>query len=122
MPARNANLSGANYSATMLPSNAEGIPNILFDTAANFGAAFAGPALITNNGMTYRYVIDRMCSQNGPPDARYCAASGSTLEGRSQTDWLENARVNTGGYIYRITVRVTDVKHAQSFIQTTISI
>lgn len=120
--ARNANITSANYSSVMLDTNAEGIPKILLDTASNFNASFGAPALTSNNGVTYRYVIDRMCSQTGAPDPRYCATAGSTLSGRSQTDWLENAKLNTGGIVYRITVRVTDPKQAQSFIQSTIAI
>ncbi len=123
------NKASANYSAVALDSNAQGVPNILFDTDANFTSAFSAAALTSNNGITYRYVIDRMCPSAGDPstapNSKHCV-SGNTIadsggNARNPTQnggaGLPSAR---GPVVYRITVRATDARQTQSFIQTTV--
>lgn len=121
--ARNADTPAANYSSVMLASNAEGIPNIMFDTNSAYGTVAAATAPTGINGMSFRFVIDRLCSKTGAPDPRYCATgNGGTYGSRSQTNWLPSPDVSSNAVIYRITVRVTDNKQAQSFLQTTLAI
>ena len=55
-----------NYSATVLPSNAQGLPLALLDDT--LFAAVAGKADITPGGsaaVTVRYLVDRMCTEIG---------------------------------------------------------
>jgi Tfp pilus assembly protein PilX len=122
------NLPAANYSATVLASNAQGVPNILFDTDANFGALFSAPSPVAINGLTYRYVIDRMCPSTGDPSA--APNSKHCVSGNAVADAGGNARNPTlvpggmpsprGPVVYRISVRVSDVRQTQSFVQTTV--
>jgi Tfp pilus assembly protein PilX len=118
---RNSNQGGVNYSAVMLPSTPQGIPNVLYDAAA-FSSIYTGTVTsAAGSGVSYLYVIDRMCSKSGPPQPRYCMV-GLGGGDRSQTDFLPRLETNLSGVVYRITVRVTDPKSTQSFLQTTFSI
>ena len=53
--------AGNNYYATAQSSNQQGIPYSLMQ------AATSGETAAYATGMTYRYMIDRMCPQEGPP-------------------------------------------------------
>ena len=113
-------LGSANYSASALPSNKEGIPTVLTqDATTSETAAF-------NSGVTYRYVIDRMCPTAGNPGVIIGCQSPSPKADAGISDI--NAGANAGGglpktapgAVYRISVRLTDSRQNQSFFQTTL--
>lgn len=129
--ALDSDLASANYSATMLPSSANGIPNMLLDdsawtmtgadiddTTAPVTDPSTGKTLVT--GLTIRFVIDRLCTTSGPvTNAADCVVS-LLGEDKGGTAWLKKA----GGSVhpvYRISVRVTGPHDAQTFVQQLIS-
>ncbi|MBS0567875.1 MAG: hypothetical protein JSS59_10795 [Proteobacteria bacterium] len=109
--------SGSNYYATALSSNPQGIPYVLLQ------ASTSGEAAAYATGMTYRYVIDRMCPQEGPP--RDCQTDQGSHGGSFTNDVDVSANSGKGlgvrdlGVYYRVSVRVTDTRGAQSYFQTT---
>ena len=58
-----ADVPTSNYSASILPANAEGVPNVLLNDAS-FAATWTGPDISgpPNSGITMRYIIDRLCA------------------------------------------------------------
>lgn len=119
---RLSDLGSANYSATALSSNAQGVPTILFDIDAIFTARFSAAAPTSYNGVTYRYVIDRMCPLPGAPQS--CVSGTTADSGGNARNPTLNGQKGPGNLpglvVYRITVRVTDARQTQSFIQTTV--
>ncbi|MGH8541196.1 MAG: pilus assembly PilX family protein [Stenotrophobium sp.] len=118
-----------NYSPTLLPpptSNpSQGIPEVLLDdnstAATSFTSTFGNTATgndITDNGVTIRYVVDRLCTAAGPPSAATCVPGQQTSD-KSGTANIQKA----GGVfipIYRITVRVSGPRNTQAFLQATL--
>lgn len=107
------------YSPTVLPSNAYGIPVALVEASSASGETPAGP------GVTWRYVIDRMCPRAGAYDAANNACLIVQGNGRYNKSMDAHApKIGSGAssnwvIVYRISVRVTDPRGAQSFFQTT---
>lgn len=124
---RRFNVPTANYSAVFLPSNARGIPNALLDDTL-FAARFSQADTAVGSGIAYRYVIDRMCPTVGAPNnsTNSCITGQYTCAG-CFTMASTPASIPSGPtpgqpkstVVYRITVRVTDAKQTQSFLQTT---
>lgn len=119
---RENNLATANYSATVLASNAQGIPNVMFDPGFG-GFSAVEPAAI--NGLTYRYLVDRMCPNLGASNLQHCVSGKSVaIAGGDAWNPLGNGGTGTpnppGTVVYRVTVRVTDARQTESFIQTTL--
>jgi len=119
--ARQANLQAANYSATMLAVNANGIPLALLANDAGFNAAFssandiAGPA-----GTLLRYVIDRLCvAGTAAPSTDNCMVyQPSADKGGSHRVAKAGTTVQ---WVYRISVRVRDTRrNTLTFAQTTV--
>lgn len=129
---RKSNLPANNYSATMLPSNAQGIPTALVD--ASFGTA---PNL-TFAGGTMRYLIDRLCSTTGnetsltPAD---CVLSNTPRPTGGGWMTMQNAdsqklapassltySSSKQAVTFRLSVMVTGPRNTQSFFQSTITI
>ena len=120
------NLPTANYSASTLSSNAQGVPNILFDSDANFAAQFSAAAPTSYNGVSYRYVVDRLCPIAGDPNPsnQHCVTDNSVsdLGGNARNPTLNGGTGSPStpsAVVYRISVRVTDARLTQSFVQTT---
>lgn len=114
------NLSAANYSASVLPSNNQGIPTVLMnDPTTSEAAAY-------NTGVTYRYVIDRMCPTAGNPSVVIGCQSPNPKSDAGISDINAGANAGSGlpknspGAVYRISVRLTDSRQNQSFFQTTL--
>lgn len=119
--ARQANqtLGSYSYSATALASNSYGIPVSLVTASAASGETAAGP------GLTWRYVIDRLCPNTGAYDAANNACL--IMQGNGRFNKFVDAfapKIGAGAssnwvIVYRISVRVTDARGAQSYFQTT---
>lgn len=134
--AREANLKASNYSATMLPNNAQGLPTALLSDAAFLVVGDASKDIMVTDeagasiGVTIRYLIDRMSTATGPCGPDTCVMASQTLTGGSFSEW--NSAQNNNGIggvgaappqpVYRVTVRVTGPRGTQSFFQSTFSI
>jgi type IV pilus assembly protein PilX len=135
---RSAHVVAENFSAAILPVNAQGIPNALLSDAvfSAVGVATNDIALTDANGTEFgqvRYVIERLCNQTG--DAGVLGPSGcvyaqSTVSQSSSSSELIRAdRTTTGGgggagassqqVVYRITIRVNGPRGTQGFYQST---
>jgi type IV pilus assembly protein PilX len=121
-PTRQANAATRNYSATLLPSSAQGIPNVLLNDTA-FGAAFTRADITDANGLTMRYVIDRQCSAGGSYDVGTCQAVTTKPPGQAG-DNIDSDKP-TGSVtrpVYRISVRITGPRGVQTYTQTTLAL
>jgi type IV pilus assembly protein PilX len=103
-----------NYRATMLPTDARGIPNVLLDLAT-FDSTYTNTAnkIITTTGETLRFVIDRLCVQPGPADELYCNADALVPGGGTRG----STPLGTTVALYRITVRADGPRNTQHFTQ-----
>lgn len=115
-----------NYSATMLPANAQGIPLALLSEAAFAAAGVAANDItVADQAITVRYVLDRLCTANGPQAAGQCAmaddpkdmSAGGRSGGVVAEDLLANDRV-----VYRLSVRLTGPRNTQAFYQSTLTL
>ena len=108
------NVPSDNYWATMLPTNLQGVPNVLL------GAGPVGTHADLQ-GMTsdvvIRYVIDRMCSATGTPTGSLCLQSSTSATGG--TAGTTAAVKAPTASVYRLSVRVTGARSTQIFLQTT---
>jgi type IV pilus assembly protein PilX len=115
-------VTAANYHAQFQPSNAYGIPTALLQDSTT-GAATA----YTNNGMTYLYMIDRMCPAVGAPNlaTSHCivdAPEGPAIDAFNPLQGGEKGTPSANKpVVYRVSVRLTDPKRTQSFFQTTVA-
>lgn len=125
---RSANVAASNYSAQILPVNAQGIPNILLADNATFTAAWtAGDITAPNDqsgrspGVTIRYVIDRLCSAAGDETALgdQCIRGADVVRGGSSLEQQAADTASPQPVVYRLSMRVTGPRGTQSFFQTT---
>lgn len=129
--ARQVNASASNYSASILPSNDQGIPLALLTDAA-FGAVGVNGNDITlaDMGVTVRYVVDRLCVAAGPATQDGCTLAGNPLPaGSSSSELLRAEDGSSGGVgavapqvVYRVSIRVDGPRRTQSFFQSTFTI
>jgi type IV pilus assembly protein PilX len=129
--ARSQNRPANNYSATILPTNAQGIPTALLLSATDFDAAWTAPAVptTTGQGVTIRYVIDRLCDSTGLDSALGSARcqivdNGPSGGSGSHLNVAEDASAGGAGasslqIVYRVSVRVDGPRDTQAFFQTT---
>ena len=127
-----------NYSATMLPTNAQGVPNALALSDGAFAAAYNAPDLQSpdpSGSVKVRYVIDRLCASAGDEStlgAASCVlADNPTAPGSSLLNLqsAERAGLTPGsaaavpkGVVYRLSMRVTGPRNTQSFFQSTFTV
>lgn len=129
---RAADLFSANYSATKLDSNNQGIPLVLinsstFSSKGMNAALDITPTDAASNSMqvTIRYVIDRQCSASGTfttikyTSCAYVPSGG--LSGDSTQDAFDNNAGTSDRAIYRISVKVTGPHNTETYAQTTIT-
>jgi type IV pilus assembly protein PilX len=120
-----------NYSATFLPSNAQGLPNALVDDAAFGTAGFTGADIVdADQGVRVRYVLDRLCASIGQANGSQCTMTneGGT-DGGSATEGLTAEHASAGGpggiapqAVYRLSVRVDGPRRTQAYFQSTLSL
>jgi type IV pilus assembly protein PilX len=109
----------ANYSATILPTNAQGVPNALLNatTFATVGTT-ANEITGATPDVKIDYWIDRLCVAGTvqPSIAACVQSSGLPLGGKA----YENVAVAApSATVYRISVRVTGPRNTQVFLQST---
>jgi type IV pilus assembly protein PilX len=113
-----ANAQGANYVATTLPTNAQGVPLVLLDNAA-FAAVATAPDLVGRTpDVTIRYVIDRLCAA-GTVIATSPTCVQSTGLPTGGTANRNTAVSPPSATVYRLSVRVDGPRNTQAFLQTT---
>ena len=118
--AREANATANNYSASILPTNGEGLPLALLSDAA-----FAAVGVSSNDisaagmGVTVRYVIDRLCATTGPASADGCTVASAPPQGESAGSPTPEPPMQ---FVYRVSIRVDGPRRTQSFFQTTFTI
>jgi hypothetical protein len=117
IPDLKADYAQANYSASILPANAQGIPTVLLSGTVN-NVITTGQ----NGSVTIRYTIERMCNAAGPASSVNCVqtrgksdTSGSDLKHYAPPPAL------SGSVIYRLSARVSGPRSTESFFQTTFS-
>ena len=135
--ARAANSLGNNYSAMTLPVNAQGIPNDL--VAATPAFAWAAPVIdgttdstLTNQGVSVRYLVDRMCNAAGDEQtlgATNCLLADNPMpSGGSASNLLSPdgkplcatcKSAAPQGVVYRLSIRVDGPRNTQAFFQST---
>lgn len=128
---REVNAPTLNYSATVLPSNPQGIPNVLL-AGTGLPPPWTGGFIDAGDGIRLHYIVDRLCATSGAgtetPDN--CSVADASLQpGGSSSDWQRAERASVGGargavaqpVVYRLTIRATGPRDTQSFFQTTFS-
>jgi type IV pilus assembly protein PilX len=121
---REANVLGNNYSGVQLSSNAHGIPNALTDESVYSSAGFtAGDIVDSTSNLKIRYVIDRLCIAGTTAfDPARCVVVSSKGDSSGGDPLLSKL---TGGVpvpVYRISVRVTGPRGAQTYTQATVAL
>ncbi len=109
-----------NYSATTLPTNTQGVPNVLLADDATFAGTFTAPDLTgATADVKIRYVIDRLCVAIPPtvlPTSALCVQSSSSPTGLTIPG---NGLAPPRATVYRISVRVSGARSTQVFLQST---
>lgn len=116
---RTADAAGQNYSATLLQSDASGIPLVMLnmtnpDTLGGKGSA-SNAIKSSADGIAVHYLIDRVCFYPGAFDPVTCQKRGNFIQFGSDEGPPRPPPQPT----YRITVRVTGPNNAYSFYQST---
>ncbi len=117
---REGNSAANNYSATLLPSNDQGLPLALLSDAAFAGVGVAGNDIApAGMGVRVRYLVDRMCAVAGALDAANCTLINAEVAGVSSSLAPPDPPPVA---VYRVTIRVDGPRGTQSFFQSTFSI
>ena len=129
--APDANNPSINYSAVMLSSTPEGIPQVLLDTSdpgavGGYGSAAnvidlttaqSGESSTNIPQLKLYYVIDRMCQAAVPVSPTNCQTASTDTQGvKGPKDVKRPPKP-----LFRVTVRVDGPRGSQSFYQATFS-
>lgn len=124
---RQASAQAANYSASMLPTSPSSVPLALLSDAAFAGVGLAANDIVLKEqGVTVRYLIDRLCLNVGAASPSTCTlsnvemTSGSELLNADGSNPSNPSAVKAQA-IYRVSIRVTGPRNTQSFFQSTFS-
>lgn len=128
---RQANAAASNYSATILPTNAQGIPSVLLANDTTFAGTWTAPDIqVADQGVRLRWVLDRLCANAGAADESHCTmseAGSANADSASQRNSAQNASGTGLGalqrqVVYRLSIRATGPRNTQSFLQTTFTL
>jgi type IV pilus assembly protein PilX len=111
------NVPALNYSAVMLATNNQGVPNALLNNATFATVATGADIPGATSDVTIRYVIDRLCSAVGPSNGALCVQSSAAPTGGTANDTA--AVTPPSATVYRLSVRVDGPRSTQVFLQTT---
>lgn len=134
--ARAASSANSNYSATILPTNAQGIPDALQNASTFSGIGLPANDLPGGTGVTVRYVIDRLCAVGGnettmsPTPESFCRVAGNPTPAGTSLSNLKSADRSINGargatsqaILYRVSIKVTGPRNTQSFFQSTFTV
>ena len=110
-----------NYSASILPTNGDGIPLALLSDAEFANVGVAGNDISpADMGVTVRYVIDRLCVAGGPALPDSCTVASPPPQGGSN-DPKDDTELPVQ-FVYRVSIRVDGPRRTQSFFQSTFTI
>jgi Tfp pilus assembly protein PilX len=116
--ATTASMPGANYSASTLVTNAQGVPTVLLDDTAFALIGTAADIVGRTPDVTIRYVIDRLCVAGTViPTTTACVQSTGLPTGGTAN--RNTAVAPPSATVYRVSVRVTGPRNTQAFLQTT---
>jgi Tfp pilus assembly protein PilX len=124
------NVPADNYSAVMLATNTvnngqpsnQGVPLVLLQSTLGTVGTHADLQGATPD-VKIRYVIDRLCTATGAPNSTICVQTSSLPPGG--TAGMSGTTAAAAGLqaptvtVYRLTVRVSDSRGTQVFLQTT---
>jgi Tfp pilus assembly protein PilX len=130
---RAADSAPLNYSASILPTNAQGIPSDLALSDTAFAAKWTrGDIPVTGQAVSIRYVIDRLCSTAGDETtlgASSCqlsntpapaGGSASNLLGADKAPLCSTCSSAAPiGVVYRLSIRVAGPRNTVAFFQST---
>jgi len=110
----------ANYSATALPTNNQGVPLVLLNDAA-FALVATAPDITGRTGdVTIRYIIDRLCTATPltviASSSACVQSTGLPIGGTANRN---TAVAPPSATVYRVSVRVNGPRNTQAFLQTT---
>jgi hypothetical protein len=120
-----------NYSATILATNAQGLPNVLLnDTTFTTVGVTTNDIAVADQAITLRWVVDRLCVNTGVAQASHCTmANDPAPAGGSGSDLINAIDTTSGGagalarrVVYRVSIRVTGPRSTQAFFQTTLTL
>ena len=134
--ARGSNNPAYNYSATMLPVNAQGIPDALQNNTTFSAVGSTGKDIpVTDMKVTVRYVVDRLCATTGDETslgAGVCRLADnpvpvgtilSNLQGADRAPLCPTcSSAAPQGVVYRLSIKVTGPRNTQSFFQSTFTV
>ena len=140
--ARAGNVQAQNYSALMLTTSAQGIPDVLRNDSTFTTVGTAANDITPPNDATgaplnlqIRYVIDRLCATAGNETtlgAGSCrladnpvpvGTSASNQQGADRAPLCPTcASAAPQGVVYRLSIRVTGPRNTQSFFQSTFTV
>ena len=129
--ARQSSSAAQNYSATLLPSNAQGLPNALVSDTAFTGIGTTGNDIsVSTQAITVRYLVDRLCVNGGVAAANHCTmADDPNPVGGSGSESIRAEDSSAGGagavgqrVVYRVSIRVAGPRNTQAFFQTTLTL
>ncbi len=122
--ARQSSATARNYSATILSTNAQGVPTALVDDTAFAAVANASNDIaVSGQGITLRYVIDRLCVNTGAASGSHCTMSDNgQSNGCSSNPCDDLSDAVPQQAVYRLSVRVTGPRSTQAFFQTTLTL
>jgi hypothetical protein len=115
---------GRNYSATILPVNAEGIPAALLTETDFVSVGDIANDIVVDKAskVTIRYLIERMCDTAGPVSSAHCVqiedSINHSVSGTNYSYGKNPPSVSGNGTIYRVSARVSGPRDTQAFFQT----
>ena len=125
LAARSSSSTALNYSASMLATNDQGIPLALLNST-NFAAVAttANDIAVASQGVTVRYVLDRLCNAVGSEITLTSAncTVGPTPDARGGSASDLNVATLRPQVLYRLSIRVDGPRNTQAFFQTTFAL
>ena len=122
--ARQATSVASNYSATLLASNAQGLPNALVDDGSFSTVGIGGNDIsVADMGVTLRWVVDRLCVNTGTATVTHCTMTdaGQPL-GCSTSDCFNLDNLIPQQVVYRLSIRVSGPRATQAYLQSTFTL
>lgn len=138
--ARNTDSTTYHYKASMLPTNALGIPTALQSATAYALVADAATdikestdASLTGQAVSIQYVVDRLCTAGTTiENPANCQLSNNPVPSGTSSSNIQSAEragmcatcvpATPQGVVYRLTVKVTGPRNTQSFFQSTFTV
>ncbi|KAB2968920.1 hypothetical protein [Zoogloea sp.] len=102
-----------NFYPRLLEADASGIPVAIKDLTA-FGAISNSANIISKNGNTVYFLIERMCNSYGLAGLSNCVLSSYTPKGG---EYFTEKPGSVASPVYRVTVRIDGVRNTRTYAQ-----